>query len=159
MPLWDPMRSTISICFGIFMVSGVPDSRAGVCPRLLATLWMAALLSKNPRRRLDHPMEGWERLALAISFVTSIACPIFGSMRALTLCHLDEVRSSYYAARSVQVMQMWMKIVHRAKREAYWRRYERIGANLMSASAHRRKSDEYWKLLERIFPGAYIQFQ
>ena len=152
------------------MVSGVPDSLAGVCPRLLATLWMAPLLSKNPRGRLGHPMEGWERLALAISFVTSIACPIFGSMRALTLCHLDEVRSSYYAARSVQVMQMWMKIVHRAKREAYWRRYERIGANLMSVSAHRRKprnlmsgyerkSDEYWGLLERIFPGADIQFQ
>ena len=91
---------------------------------------MAAVLSKMPRGRLGHPMEAWERLALATSFVTSIACPIFCSMCALTLCHLDEMRSSQYATRSVQVMQMWCKIVHRAKRQAYWRQYERIGADV-----------------------------
>jgi hypothetical protein len=125
-------------------------------------------------QRLGRTLEGWERIALAIRWWSS--CPIFGcgphasGWERLTLCHLNEKWSSHYesmcASRRGQVIQMWMKIVHRAKQRAYWRRYERIGAIIdMGSSVHRRKSRnlmckyerksyEYWQLLERIFPGA-----
>ena len=125
-------------------------------------------------QRLGRALEGWERIALAIRWWSS--CPIFGcgphasGWERLTLCHLNEKWSSHYesmcASRRGQVIQMWMKSVHRAKQRAYWRRYERIGAIIdMGSSVHRRKSRnlmckyerksyEYWQLLERIFPGA-----
>ena len=85
---------------------------------------MAGVLSKMPRGRLDHPKAGWERLALATSFVTTIACPIVGSMRAVTLCHLDQMRTSHYSTMRVQIIQVCCKILHRGKRRAYWRLLE-----------------------------------
>ena len=70
-------------------------------------------------------MEGWERVAVGSTFVTSIACPLHWfytpEHKRELLEELDMRRTVHYHGLHMHVVHAWLRFVHRAMRDRFWR--------------------------------------
>ena len=70
-------------------------------------------------------MEGWERIAVACSFVTSIACPLhwfYAPEDKLQLLEeLDMRRVDHYHGLHMHLVHAWLRFIQRARMVRCWR--------------------------------------
>ena len=91
---------------------------------------MSNVLGKPLCLRIACAMEGWERFAVACSFLVRIASPLHWfytpELRCQLLYELDATRRDRYHGRHMRIVHAWLRVAMRARRERFWRRFWRV---------------------------------
>ena len=109
---------------------------------ICAAFSMSNSLSKFHRSHIQSAMEGWERIAVACSFVTSIACPLkwfcTPEDKHKLFQELDLRRGNYYHGLHMSIAHAWVRFLQRFIRHGFtvrmWRIIERWDPELSDDS-------------------------
>ena len=76
------------------------------------------------RARIGSAIEGWERLAVQMSFIASIASPLHlvctFELKLELWIELDERRVDYYHGLHMRIIHAWLRFISGAKRRRFW---------------------------------------